>query len=223
MPDFLETGPSGASWTLLLAHGAGAGMETPFMTQMAGLLAERDVRVLRFEFGYMAAARAGGKRRPPPKAETLTAEYRAAVFAARETAAPARLAIGGKSMGGRVASLVAGPPTSPPSDARPSSCRASATRSAVAQRPKATHWRRQSAWLGWAMAITTSGRVAHPALRAKVTSQRLPTRPQHSWPISADLGPSMYPESQVGPGASAPGPDFTSDWLLAWPAARSQA
>ena len=107
MPDFLETGPSGASWTLLCGHGAGGGMETPFMTEMVGLLGERDVRVLRFEVGYMAAARAGGKRRPPPKAETLTAEYRAAVFAARETAAPARLAIGGKSMGGRVASLVA--------------------------------------------------------------------------------------------------------------------
>jgi predicted alpha/beta-hydrolase family hydrolase len=92
----------------MLAHGAGAPMTSPFMETMAGLLAERGVGVVRFEFAYMAARRAGGKRRPPPKAETLMDDYRelAAEIAA---AAPAgqRLFIGGKSMGGRVASLVA--------------------------------------------------------------------------------------------------------------------
>ncbi|MBS0240740.1 MAG: alpha/beta fold hydrolase [Proteobacteria bacterium] len=108
MPDFLASGPDDAAWTLLLAHGAGAGMETPFMSQMAALLAERSVRVLRFEFGYMASRRTTGKRKPPPKAEKLIDEYRAAVSAARLDLQPkARLAIGGKSMGGRVASLIA--------------------------------------------------------------------------------------------------------------------
>jgi predicted alpha/beta-hydrolase family hydrolase len=107
MPEFLETGPAEATWSLLLAHGAGAGMETPFLSQMAELIAGRGIRVLRFEFGYMAARRAGGKRRPAPKAETLTPEYRTAVSAAREAGVAGRLAIGGKSMGGRVASLVA--------------------------------------------------------------------------------------------------------------------
>ena len=82
-------------------------MDSPFMNQIAALLAERDIRVLRFEFAYMAARRNGGKRRPAPKAETLTEAYRATVAAAAEGGA-GRLAIGGKSMGGRVASLVAG-------------------------------------------------------------------------------------------------------------------
>ncbi len=107
MTELLETGPSDAQWTLLLAHGAGAGMETPFLATMAEVLAARGVRVFRFEFKYMAQRRAGGKRRPPPKADSLVDEYRAAVAAARERGLSGRLAIGGKSMGGRVASHVA--------------------------------------------------------------------------------------------------------------------
>src|SRR5689334_14225217 len=106
MTEFLDTGPADAAWTLLLAHGAGAGMDTPFMTQVADLVAARGIRVLRFEFGYMASRRTTGKKKPAPKAETLAGEYRAAVAAARERGMTGRLAIGGKSMGGRVASLV---------------------------------------------------------------------------------------------------------------------
>ena len=108
MPDFLTSGPSDAAWTLLLAHGAGAGMETPFLEQMSALLTARGIRVVRFEFGYMAARRTGGKRRPAPKAEMLIPEYRAAVSEVRAEGVPGRLAIGGKSMGGRVASMIAG-------------------------------------------------------------------------------------------------------------------
>lgn len=107
MPAFLSAGPADAKAALLLAHGAGAGMESPFMMLMANLLAERGVRTLRFEFAYMAARRDGGKRRPPPKADLLTGEYTAAVGAARKLVPEVRLAIGGKSMGGRVASYVA--------------------------------------------------------------------------------------------------------------------
>ena len=105
MTSFLETGPAGAPATLLLAHGAGAPMDSPFMNQMAMLLADRGVRLLRFEFPYMAARRGGGGRRPAPKAETLQVAYRSAVAAAAHDGRP--LVIGGKSMGGRVASLVA--------------------------------------------------------------------------------------------------------------------
>jgi predicted alpha/beta-hydrolase family hydrolase len=79
-------------------------METSFLETTAGLMAERGVAVLRFEFGYMAGRRSGGPKRPPPKAERLVDEYRAAV-AAVPPGPP--LLIGGKSMGGRVASLVA--------------------------------------------------------------------------------------------------------------------
>ncbi|MBX9591125.1 MAG: alpha/beta fold hydrolase [Hyphomonadaceae bacterium] len=101
---YLATGPTAPATRLLLAHGAGAGMETPFMTSVASLLAERGVATLRFEFGYMAARRQGDPRKPPPKAERLMDEYRAAV-AGVPKGPP--LLIGGKSMGGRVASLVA--------------------------------------------------------------------------------------------------------------------
>jgi uncharacterized protein len=87
----------------LCAHGAGAGMETPFLKVVAELLAERGIATYRFEFAYMAARRQG-VRKPPPKAERLTDEYRSAVAA---VPAGPPLIIGGKSMGGRVASLVA--------------------------------------------------------------------------------------------------------------------
>ena len=100
---FLITGPADAAVRFLCAHGAGAGMETPFLTAIAGLLAERGVATYRFEFAYMAGRRQGA-RKPPPRAERLRDEYRAAV-AALPAGVP--LIIGGKSMGGRVASLVA--------------------------------------------------------------------------------------------------------------------
>ena len=106
MPEWLSTGPDAAAATLLLAHGAGGPMDSRFMNEIADLLADRGIRVMRFEFGYMAARRNGGKRRPAPKAETLGPAYREAVREARE-GVTGRLAIGGKSMGGRVASLVA--------------------------------------------------------------------------------------------------------------------
>ena len=90
--------------TLLLAHGAGAGARTAFMSTIADLCTDRDFDCLRFEFGYMAARASTGSRKPPPRAERLRKEYMAAV-AAIPPGAP--LIIGGKSMGGRVASLVA--------------------------------------------------------------------------------------------------------------------
>jgi uncharacterized protein len=104
--EFLTTGLAQATATLILAHGAGAPMDSRFMNEMADLLANRSIAVMRFEFPYMASRRATGKRRPAPKAETLCPVYREAVLAARATVT-GRLAIGGKSMGGRVASLVA--------------------------------------------------------------------------------------------------------------------
>jgi predicted alpha/beta-hydrolase family hydrolase len=103
-PAYLTTGAEGAVARFLCGHGAGAGMETSFMTAIARLLAERGVATVRFEFGYMAARREGGSRKPPPRAERLVDEYRAAVAGAP---GEGPLLIGGKSMGGRVASLVA--------------------------------------------------------------------------------------------------------------------
>jgi hypothetical protein len=110
---FLRTGPSEAHAGFLCAHGAAGGINTPFLATFAGLLADRGIATLRFEFAYMAARRQGGPRRPPPRAESLVGEYRAAVTAALGGAgagsgAGTPLIIGGKSMGGRVGSLVAG-------------------------------------------------------------------------------------------------------------------
>ena len=79
-------------------------MVSPFLDTIAKLLAERGIAVWRFEFAYMAARREGGSRKPPPKAERLADEYRAAVA---ELPRGGAVIIGGKSMGGRVASMVA--------------------------------------------------------------------------------------------------------------------
>ncbi|WP_027998449.1 alpha/beta hydrolase family protein [Sinorhizobium arboris] len=101
---FLFDGPGDAPVTILLAHGAGAPMDSASMTAAAQALAGAGLRVARFEFGYMAARRTAGERKPPPRAETLNPEYRAAVA---ELGAKGALVIGGKSMGGRVASMIA--------------------------------------------------------------------------------------------------------------------
>lgn len=101
---FLFDGPETADTTILLAHGAGAAMDSTAMTAATAALSSAGMRVARFEFGYMAARRISGTRKPPPKAELLMGEYRAAIL---ELGAPGKLIIGGKSMGGRVASMIA--------------------------------------------------------------------------------------------------------------------
>ena len=100
---FLFDGPEHAGQTILLAHGAGGAMDSPAMNALAAALAGSGMRVARFEFAYMAARRQG-QRKPPPRAETLQNEYRGAIDA---LACRGTLIIGGKSMGGRVASMVA--------------------------------------------------------------------------------------------------------------------
>ncbi|NEI02118.1 alpha/beta hydrolase family protein [Rhizobium leguminosarum] len=101
---FLLQGPQDARFTILLAHGAGAPMDSASMTAAADALANVGFRVARFEFAYMAARRTSDGRKPPPRAETLNPEYEAAIA---ELGVSGPLIIGGKSMGGRVASMVA--------------------------------------------------------------------------------------------------------------------
>ncbi len=102
--NFLFDGPEDARATILLAHGAGAPMDSASMTASARALATAGLRVARFEFAYMAERRSGTGRKPPPRADRLMPEYREAIAA---LAASTPLIIGGKSMGGRVASMVA--------------------------------------------------------------------------------------------------------------------
>ncbi|WP_016775510.1 alpha/beta family hydrolase [Pseudomonas sp. R62] len=95
-----------ASATLILAHGAGAPMDSEWMNDMAGRLAGLGVNVLRFEFPYMAQRRVDGVKRPPNPAPKLLDCWRE-VFALVRRHVAGVLAVGGKSMGGRMASLVA--------------------------------------------------------------------------------------------------------------------
>lgn len=98
--------PGGAYANLILAHGAGAPMDSPFMQQMTERLVARGVAVLRFEFAYMAERRATGRKRPPNPQSQLLQQWREVYRSVRQQTA-GRLAIGGKSMGGRMASLLA--------------------------------------------------------------------------------------------------------------------
>lgn len=103
MTSFLITGPETASLTILLAHGAGGAMDSASMTVLSKALADGGFRVARFEFAYMAQRRLTGAVKPPPRADHLLGEYRTAIG---ELDA-GKLIIGGKSMGGRVASMIA--------------------------------------------------------------------------------------------------------------------
>ena len=104
----LDAGPTDAARRLLLAHGAGAPMDSPFLESFVAMLAERGIASTRFEFPYMAARRVSAKRKPPPKAEALVQDYASTVQTVRRRMSPEqRLFIGGKSMGGRVATQVA--------------------------------------------------------------------------------------------------------------------
>ena len=102
----LTTGPSDARAHLVFAHGAGAPMDSAFLEKLAQSLALCGIKTSRFEFEYMAQRRHTGIKRPPPKIERLAQEYHT-VVGALATLPGARLWIGGKSMGGRVASLIA--------------------------------------------------------------------------------------------------------------------
>jgi len=98
--------PTAGSPTLILAHGAGAPMDSAWMNDMAARLADQGVNVLRFEFPYMAQRRVDGGKRPPNPAPKLLECWRE-VYAVVRRHVTGPLAIGGKSMGGRMASLLA--------------------------------------------------------------------------------------------------------------------
>lgn len=108
MTPILENGPENAAHRIIIAHGAGAGITFSFLEAIATLIGERGIAVTRFEFAYMAARRDGGPKRPPPKAELLLSEYVAMVQSvAARAPSTQKIYIGGKSLGGRVASMIA--------------------------------------------------------------------------------------------------------------------
>ena len=103
MPDYLIDGSKSAPLTLALAHGAGAPMDSDWMNLVAAAVAAKGFRVVRFEFPYMAERRETGKKRPPNPARILEETWRAVIA----DLGAEKLVIGGKSMGGRIASMVA--------------------------------------------------------------------------------------------------------------------
>jgi uncharacterized protein len=103
--DFLFDGPKKTRTIIAIAHGAGAPMDTPFMETFASGLGNRGFRVARFEFPYMVERRQNGKKRPPNPAKVLLETWTAVIA----KLGPENLIIGGKSMGGRMASMIADP------------------------------------------------------------------------------------------------------------------
>lgn len=90
---------------MILAHGAGAGMQSPFMLALSERLESLSLRVHRFNFDYMEAIQRDGRRRPPDRMPRLLECFERQVAAVGTP--PEQLFIAGKSMGGRVASLLA--------------------------------------------------------------------------------------------------------------------
>lgn len=107
MERFLLDGPANARRTLVLAHGAGAPVDSPFLETIAKGIAAAGFRVARFEFPYMRARREEGKKRPPDRGPVLSESWKKAIRALAGTEGPGGLVIGGKSLGGRIASMVA--------------------------------------------------------------------------------------------------------------------
>ncbi|MGL4505437.1 MAG: alpha/beta fold hydrolase [Aeromonas sobria] len=99
MIDVLREGAVDAPVRILLAHGAGAGMDHAFLAELSRLLAGPEIEVVRFNFPYMTKRAQDGKRRPPDRQPLLLEHWRQMV---REFAHP-RLFLAGKSMGGRMA------------------------------------------------------------------------------------------------------------------------
>ena len=87
---------------LVLGHGAGAGQASPFMVRVARGFADRGITTATFDFPYIAA-----RRKVPDRTPVLEAAWRSAIDAAADRAGGVPLFIGGKSMGGRIASHVA--------------------------------------------------------------------------------------------------------------------
>lgn len=106
-PELLHDDASDPVARLVLAHGAGAPMDHAWMDAMTARVVAQGISVTRFEFPFMAARRTMGKRAPAPRADKLVAAYRETIAAVRSARPSERVFIGGKSLGGRVASLIA--------------------------------------------------------------------------------------------------------------------
>lgn len=100
--DLIYSKKSKSNRILILAHGAGAPMDHEWMESLTSKLSKLDIQVIRFEFPYMAQRRIDGKRRPPNTKKILLETWQE-VF---DLVGSKDVYIGGKSMGGRMATLI---------------------------------------------------------------------------------------------------------------------
>lgn len=101
---FLRNGSPESAHKLVLAHGSGAPMDSDFMNHVAEGAAQRGIYTVRFEFPYMHRRRLEGIKSPPNKTDILLDCWREVL---RSLGHPEQWLIGGKSLGGRMASMIA--------------------------------------------------------------------------------------------------------------------
>src|SRR5262245_51386858 len=102
-----EPAGSARGSALLLAHGAGFGLDSPWMANVARGLAARGFPVLRFNYPYRERAHRERRNVPPDRTAVLEAAHAAALATLAERAPEKRLLLAGKSMGGRIGTHIA--------------------------------------------------------------------------------------------------------------------
>lgn len=102
MDDYLTFGDNSSPLTLVLAHGAGLPMNAPFMVNMAQSVALEGFQVVLFDFDYMKRRKLEGRQFPPDRQDKLLARWHQVLA----DWSGCKLVIGGKSMGGRIASII---------------------------------------------------------------------------------------------------------------------
>lgn len=102
--DLLSNGPKTSKRIFIMAHGAGAPMDSDWMNSLTELLVKKNIHVVRFEFPYMSERRETGKKRPPNSSKILQKTWYEVI---ELCGGGDKVVIGGKSMGGRQASLIA--------------------------------------------------------------------------------------------------------------------
>jgi uncharacterized protein len=107
MSRVLKLGPEDSEVIVIMAHGAGAGNNSEFMTYHAKSMADQGYLVLSFNFDYMQTMIETGKRRPPERQAKLESTYIAHITeAVRDYPNCKKIVLVGKSMGGKIASFI---------------------------------------------------------------------------------------------------------------------